>query len=806
VRSKQWANPAERDDLLKRLVSLSGVPVDDVTALYLDTDPAIRAVGVELLKKLPPQQASAAVLAGIARQSEASRKKSFETYVALQGGDLSMEKLADLCSDKRPQVAGEALDWIRGRAKPAYLPLVELPLSSGSPSLRRRAISVVEAIGTAQAIPFAARVIEDDDEEVRFHAVSVLAKTPSDKTLSLFLKAAADVSPRIQQLASQGLKPLLANTSSLWQTEVMPLLSDPNPRVREFASRIIRDQDATRVMEAFVSSFKNVFGPERDRAISSLRGMGDKFQEALVSRADDKDPDAAKLAASIAVSLRSPIIVNLCMRLLKGQDWWLRYRAAEALAEIRDERALSGLIELLNDRETDLTAAAALGAWGTPAALPALLEAYKKGQKDLRMEILEAFSKIRDPKVPPLLEKIIQVDPDAMVREKGRAALAKLQGRQTEGDEHDTPTQFSRVELTAAKQLSLHDLLQHARAVEASDVHLAVNAVPHLRIHGVMTPLPVPPLSDETTQRMILPILTNEQKSRLERDRHLDLCHKDAELGRFRTNVFYQRKGLDAVFRLIPPDVPALEDIGVPESLWEIANYSQGLVLVTGPSGCGKTTTLAAYVDKINRHQSSHVLTIEDPIEYLHRSRHALVNQRQVTTHSESFAKALQQSLREDPDVIMVGELRDLETIALALTASETGHLVFGTLHTSTASGTIDRIVDAFPAGQQAQIRQMLADSLIAVISQVLLPRRDGKGRVAAYEVLRNTPNVAGLIREAKTHQIPSAIQMGAAAGMQTMDAAMLKLVQDGAVDPRDAYDRAQRKEAFEPLLEEGAA
>jgi len=254
--------------------------------------------------------------------------------------------------------------------------------------------------------------------------------------------------------------------------------------------------------------------------------------------------------------------------------------------------------------------------------------------------------------------------------------------------------------------------------------------------------------------------------------------------------------------------VPSLVDIDLPESLWDLTTYSQGLVLVTGSAGCGKTTTLAAFLDRINETQKSHILTIEDPIEYVHVSKEALVNQREVPSHTESFAKALRQALREDPDVILVGEMRDLETIALAITASETGHLVLGTLHTTTAATTIDRIVNAFPADQQGQIRMMIADSLKAVIAQTLLPRRDGNGRVAAFEILRNTPNVAGLIRDGKSFQLPTAMQTGGSLGMTLMDNSLMQLVQKGTIDPKVAFERAQRKESFEPFLptEDGSA
>jgi twitching motility protein PilT len=305
-----------------------------------------------------------------------------------------------------------------------------------------------------------------------------------------------------------------------------------------------------------------------------------------------------------------------------------------------------------------------------------------------------------------------------------------------------------------------------------------------------------------------LPAILGDRSQELDTSRQTDFCYKDPELGRFRTNVFHQRKGLNAVFRLVPFEIPSVSDVALPESVWEITSLSQGLILVTGPAGCGKTTTLAALVNRINETERSHILTIEDPIEYVHTNKESLVNQREIPSHSKSFAKALRQSLREDPDVILVGEMRDLETISLAITASETGHLVLGTLHTTTASSTVDRVINAFPAEQQGQIRMMIADSLKAVLSQTLLPRRDGSGRIAAYEVLRNTPNVAGLIRDGKTFQLPTAMQTGAAAGMTLMDTALMNLVQEGSIEPRVAQRRALRKDAFEHLLpaEEGGA
>ncbi|MBC8646089.1 MAG: PilT/PilU family type 4a pilus ATPase [Thermoanaerobaculia bacterium] len=463
---------------------------------------------------------------------------------------------------------------------------------------------------------------------------------------------------------------------------------------------------------------------------------------------------------------------------------------------------------MLTDSESDISAAAALGVWGDPRALGGLLEAYKKGTKDLRLEILDAFAKIPDPRVSGLLESIVKADPDPLVKDKAARLIATKKGESAADAVVATSKAFAPVDFTAVPEPTLQQLFQNARALGASDLHLAAGTIPHIRLYGRLAPLPLGTSSVAQMEAWIHPILSPERRAVLETQRQLDFCHKDAEFGRFRSNVFFQRKGLNAVFRLVPFEVPSLTDVGLPESLWEITTYSQGLVLVTGASGCGKTTTLAALVDHINETQRVHILTIEDPIEYVHNQKQALVNQREVPSHTRSFSRALRQSLREDPDVILVGEMRDLETISLAITASETGHLVLATLHTTTAATTVDRVINAFPPDQQGQIRMMIADSLKAVISQSLLPRRDGAGRVAAYEILRNTSNVAGLIRDGKTFQIPTAIQTGAASGMALMDAALLNLAQEGIVEPRVAYDRALRKEPFEPMLlaEEGGA
>jgi twitching motility protein PilT len=747
----------------------------------------------------------------LAARSEPARRTAMQSLEALAGPDFA-SKAAGWIDHRDPAVAHAALDYVRRNPAEQYLPSIANALEAASPSVRRKAFSIVEALAgsSPRAVTLATRALGSDDEDLRFRAIGVLSRHPSDAMVAALLKRCHNDSPRIQEAAVAALAPLLARPEASFHPELLPLLCEANPKIRQLALRILRTQPPEKVALAFLETFRGAFGSVRDRSVRAFEELGDSYIRALVAHDRSPDPGVASLAASIAVAIRSPHTVANCIRYLEGDDFWLRERAARALAETKDPAALPALLKLLDHPESGLSAANALGVWGSPEVLPGLLAAYKKGAADLRVEILDAFAKIPDPRVGPLMESIVKADPDPFVKDKAARLAAERAGASasTTVAQPESRREFQPVDFTANPSPSLSDLLRHARAIGASDLHVAAGTVPHIRIHGTLGPLPLPEVTTEQMEAWVMPILSPERRQHLGQARQLDFCHKDPELGRFRSNVFFQRKGASAVFRLIPEEVPTVSDIELPESVWELTSYSQGLVLVTGSAGCGKTTTLAALVDRVNETSKSHILTIEDPIEYVHRGKLSLVNQREVPTHSVSFAKALRQSLREDPDVILVGEMRDLETISLAITASETGHLVLATLHTTTAASTVDRIINSFPPDQQGQIRQMIADSLKAVISQALLPRRDGSGRVAAFEILRNTPNVAGLIREGKTFQIPTAMQTGGAAGMVLMDGALQQLVQKGTIDARVAYDHASRKETFEPLLaaEEGSA
>lgn len=345
--------------------------------------------------------------------------------------------------------------------------------------------------------------------------------------------------------------------------------------------------------------------------------------------------------------------------------------------------------------------------------------------------------------------------------------------------------------------MQITDLLAFGAKNKASDLHLSSGISPMIRVHGDMRRINLPEMSAEEVGNMVTSVMNDHQRKIYQQNLEVDFSFELPNVARFRVNAFNIGRGPAAVFRTIPSTVLSLEELKAPSIFQKIAESPRGMVLVTGPTGSGKSTTLAAMINYINETQPAHILTIEDPIEFVHQSKKSLINQRELHQHTLSFANALRSALREDPDVILVGEMRDPETIGLALTAAETGHLVFGTLHTTGAAKTVDRIVDVFPAGEKEMVRSMLSESLTAVISQNLLKTHDGNGRVASHEILIANPAVRNLIRENKITQINSVLQTGQVSGMQTMDQSLQSLVRQGLIAPEVARRRAQNSESM---------
>jgi twitching motility protein PilT len=348
------------------------------------------------------------------------------------------------------------------------------------------------------------------------------------------------------------------------------------------------------------------------------------------------------------------------------------------------------------------------------------------------------------------------------------------------------------------------DILLEVIQAGASDLHLTVGAPPMVRERGKLRPLDYPVMTSQDTREIVYSILNNDQRKKLENEWQIDLSYSVPGKARFRVNAYFQRASIGAVMRTIPQDIPKFESLGLPEVLKDFTRKPRGFVLVTGPTGSGKSTTLASMIDMINEERHEHIMTVEDPIEFLHRHKNCVINQRELGSDAQSFSTALKSALRQDPDVILVGEMRDLETMSTALTAAETGHLVFATLHTQDTAQTVDRIVDSFPPAQQHQVRTQLSIALQGIITQQLIPTTDGRSRVCAAEIMIPTPAVRNLIREGKSHQLYSALQTGGQHGMQTMDASLAELVRRGKLTQKVAESRSSTPEELRRLLGTG--
>jgi twitching motility protein PilT len=392
----------------------------------------------------------------------------------------------------------------------------------------------------------------------------------------------------------------------------------------------------------------------------------------------------------------------------------------------------------------------------------------------------------------------------AATREEEPAAAAVAPEAPPTEPEPEVPVQRESQPLPDPGAELVHALMDKARQLGASDLHLKARMAPMVRLYGELQELPYPVLTPEACETSLLALLSDEQRGQFQQERDFDFCYDGGEqLGRFRTNYMYEHRGMDGVFRLITNEVPSFEELNLPPQVKKFTEYRVGVVLVTGPKGCGKTTTLAAMVDMINSTRKEHIITVEDPIEFVHPCKKGHVNQRQVGTHTQSFSNALRSALREAPDVIMVGEMRDLETTSLAITAAETGHLVLATLHTPDAIRTIGRVLDVFPPKEQPQIRAMLSESLRGIVSQLLLPGADGKSMVLAVEILVNTQAIGHLIREEKVHQIRGLMQTGKQHGMILMDESLVRLAKEGRITKETAISRADNVKFVRSGLEE---
>ena len=728
-----------------------GRPAEKRQALHYLADPAYVGSAVP--------SALAAVAEALGDPVDAVVIDAITAFSALCSEPQYFDTIAPFLDNESPTVVAAAVGGLRRFESPRAVQALERKLLDGPRSVRLAVLGTMEAMGSDVIVPGLVDALGHRDLSVRTRAAEVLSRLSQDGRIDIsrtlvYLLRTGDVN--LRRMAADLARSVTDGKADLWP-KLVHFLRDEDWWVRE------------RVVDALIELAGRDLTPLLSEFVSDPSDVVRRFAVEVLARLND--PDATDLLVRTA---------------MLDADWWVRERAIEALAAFRDPRVAPDIVNIMQSVPgTELVSLQALLDLQATSAAPAVAELLDADDPDVRLKAIECLDGLQAVEHAPRVEGLLG-DPNTSVRQMARDVLGrwKIAGRPVP---------------VIGAQSSLDSLLVMCAEQGADDLVLSPGRPPYLKKLGRMSPIKGMRLSANGVEMLLAPHMSAIQMAELKAFREVDLSYEVRSRGlRFRANVFRQLGGTGAVFRIVAAEVPAIERLGLPPVVASFAGYRDGLVLVGGPTGSGKSTTLAAIIDMINRDTSRHVISIEDPIEFVYPRRKALINQREVGTHLRSTGTALRSMLRQDPDVLVVGEMRDLPTISFAVTAAETGHLVFGTVHTASADTTIDRIMNAFPAAARDQVRSMLADSLRAVLCQHLIPRRDGTGRVLAAEVLINNDAVAHLLRKGKAYQIPAVVATAREAGMQAMDVELRRLVREGVISVEEAYMRATSKKDFE--------
>ena len=807
--NKDFASPEERDDLLSRLAAAEGVRARDLVWMLFRPDRMMREAAVKLLSQISDPETVEAFVAEARGKPEAALRSATANLAALGIPGLE-QRISQMLAPPRDTKDSREVQGIARRI------LLESPVTEGNESLLWQ---VALSGPTEERMQFLAKLATanlsksglihwrqlaaDADVAIRERALEVLAKRAPQTSIDLFIQELPASSEQTRIIITAALAGLAASQGLPIADKLLPMVASGDASTRSAAMKIlIGIGDPVGVLKRYIRFVNTLAGFVRTRAVESVAAFSDALLPATIELLRDPDPDMRSGAISIANVFQDPRVAPATIELLKDSDWWIRISAADTLGRLKDPRAVEPLVASLADADVKWAAVEALGRIGDPRSLPALGKLLADPAPDVRIEVLQALRNFRHPQVKNALMQVAQKDADRNVRTRAIDFLDELC---PPGDPARPEVDAIRAQALAASSAKedprLNKLLVATRNQAASDFHLTVGQPPMLRIAADLLRAQGEPFTPDATESMLKEILTDTQWAVLQKEHQIDFCYFIPQAGRYRANVFFDQRGYNAVFRVIPEKPPTIAETGLPEHLAEIADYHQGLVIICGPSGSGKSTTLAALVNLFNETRSDHILTMEDPVEFVHPFKQCLINQREVGTHTVSYARALRAALREDPDVIVIGELRDNESISLALTAAETGHIVLGTLNSTSAPKAVDRIISSFPIDEQPQVRASMSESLKYVIAQRLLPSKEPRKLVAAFEILKGTSTVASMIRDEKTFQIYSAMQIGRSQGMQTFDEALRDLIERQKIAPETAYMAAVKKEDFEPLV-----
>ena len=808
--AKTYATQEERDELLGRVESAEGVRGRDVVWMMFRPDRALREAAVRVLTRLrDPETLDLFIIESKGKPEQALRAAAAGLFtLGLQGMDARFAQLLTppAKETKETRELQEATRRLLAEAPISrqFEPILWQLALTGSTEERMPFISKLSGIELDEnGVKRWRRMAVEADPAVRDKAIEVLAARAPQHSLDLLIDALPHAGYALQQIIVEAMTRTAAGQGVAFAERLLPALASGDAATRTSVLKILLGiGDPAGVIKRYIRFSATLPGFVRDRSLESLREFGAALVDPVIELLQDPDPDIRSGAIAVAAGFDDVRIVPATIQLLRDADWWIRISAADTLGRMKDPRAVEPLVATLADAEIKRAAIEALGRIGDPRALPALGRMLADPSPDVRIEVMLALKHFKHPQVLNALTTVAQSDQDRGVRTQAIEILDELAKADRNSQIQVDAIRKAALAVSGTQgEARLNTLLIATRNQGASDFHLSVGQPPIVRLSADLLRAQGDPFTAAQTEAMLKEVLTEPQWSTLEKTHQIDFCYVIPQGGRYRANVFYDHRGYNGVFRVIPEKPPTIVELGLPGHLAEIADYHQGLVLVCGPSGSGKSTTLAALVNLFNETRNDHILTMEDPVEFVHPFKNCLVNQREVGSHTDSFARALRAALREDPDVIVIGELRDNESVSLALTAAETGHIVLGTLNSTSAPKAIDRILSSFPADEQPQIRASLSESLKYCIAQRLLPAKEGRRQVAAFEVLKGTSNIGTMIRDEKTYQIYSAMQIGRSLGMQTFDEALKDLLRRDQISPETAYMAALKKEDFESMV-----
>jgi twitching motility protein PilT len=786
-----FKDDAEKQALLEAVATTDGLKGEDVVPLLSHTDAAIQQRASSLFLSRGSTGAVMALLEAVLAADATVRAIMVKTLLRAKAEHVKpvLDVILKEAKQDRLRAAWEVSMEFPPEISDAY---VDRAFKEGPPKARYDALR--RLMGKRPADEMRATLIEaldDRDHRVRKLGVDALVKLEGNDIFEAMLdRIAGDDNPEIRQIAGGYLQKFIATAPPELRPAILGrLLLAGDPALQ---SQLVKALFATgnhgELLLEILTFAKTVLGAQHASILDSMKPLGDGLLDHGIRLLDHEDPDLRIQAVLLLERFASPKTASAVLKLLSDEDWWVRIMACDALGRLKDPRTLPYLERLLDDPDCKWAAIDSIGTIGGEAALGALVKLLNDPQNEVRLVAMNALGKVDDPRVDPYIEQLSKADPSLDLRVRAVELVRQRRGISGGGDAAVSSAQLTR---------PMERLFAFARESLASDLHVTPDEPPFLRINGVIQRVEMKPLSAGQVESLIEEILDPVRRPILDSKGAVDFCYSIPGVGRYRVNVFRQIRGTSAVVRIIPNLTPTLTSLGLPKHLDEVGTYHQGIILLTGPAGAGKSHTLTALVNVLNESRSTHVLSLEDPIEFLHAPKKALVNQREIGRDSKSFAAAMRGALREDPDVIVVGELRDKETMRLAMVAAETGHLVIATMQTTSATATIDKLVESFPAEEQTQIRVQLAGSLKLIVSQILVPRADGRARVAAFEILKSTSPVRAIIRDGKTYQLGSAMQIGRSQGMLTLDASLELLLAEGKITFETAYAFAQKKETF---------